>query len=142
MLFMYAVYYFVYKAPFEGNIFTLTLSTLLFILAYEFVGVLFVSILSNLRFSMSCGAFMASMGFSMAGMTYPVIAMPWFGKFYSALLPIRPYVKVLIDQSLRGFAPKYDCIYMIWLLGFICLGMLFLPLLKKHGMDEKLWYQI
>ena len=142
MLFMYAVYYFVYKAPFEGNIFILTLSTLLYILAYEFVGVLFVSILSNLRFSMSCGAFMASMGFSMAGMTYPVIAMPWFGKFYSALLPIRPYVKILIDQSLRGFQPKYDLIYLVWLIGFICLGMLFLPLLKKHGTDEKLWYQI
>lgn len=142
MLTVYAVYFMVYKAPFEGNFAFFTISSLLFILAYEFIGVIFVSILSNMRFAMSCGAFTASMGFSMAGMTYPVAAMPWFGKLFSALLPVRPYVKVVIDQTLRGFEPKYDLMYALWLCAFIITGILFLPLLKKHGTDEKLWYQI
>src|SRR5574344_635608 len=139
---IYFVYIVIYGAPFEGNLLFLIFGTILFILAYHLTGIMFVAITSNLRLSFSSGAFYTSLGFTFAGMTFPNIGMPPFGKFYSALLPLRPYVDLLIDQVLRGFAPKYDMIYVWWMLGLAVLGGAFLPLLKLHTQDERLWYQI
>lgn len=138
----YLIYFLGYGAPFEGSVLFLTFGTLVFVLAYQLLGVMFVSVTSNLRLSLSCGAFYTSLGFTFAGMTYPNIAMPSFGKFYSALLPLRPYVALLIDQSLRGFAPKYDMGYVFWMAALASLGLATLPLLKKHSQDEKQWYKV
>ncbi len=138
----YLIYIIGYGAPFEGSLWFLTLGTLIFILAYQLIGVMFVAITSNLRLSLSCGAFYTSLGYTFAGMTYPNIGMNLFGRMYSSLLPIRPYVALLIDQTLRGFAPKYDLGYLFWMTVLAVFGASFLPLLKKHVMDETQWYKI
>lgn len=140
--FIYLTYIMAYGAPFEGNIPFLIFATLMFIFAYQMIGIMFVAITSNLRLSFSCGAFFTSLGFTFAGMTYPAMAMPAFGRFYSALLPLRPYVALVVDQIMRGFPPIYDMIYIWWMFGLGLLGVITLPLLKKHALDEKLWYKI
>ncbi|MDD3593189.1 MAG: ABC transporter permease [Candidatus Gastranaerophilales bacterium] len=142
MTIAYGTYVLAYSAPFEANLIFLTLGTFCFILAYQMAGVIFVAVLSNLRFALSSGAFYTSLGLTFAGMTYPAMAMPPFAQFYSALLPIRPYVNLVIDQMMRGFAPKYDVIYVVWMLALAAFGFFFLPLLKKHAQDESLWYQL
>lgn len=138
----YLIYFIGYGAPFEGNIWFLIFGTLVFILAYQLVGVMFVSLTSNLRLSLSSGAFYTSLGFTFAGMTYPNIGMSGFAKFYSSLLPIRPYVALLVDQTLRGFAPRYDLGYVVWMAAIAILGIVSLPLLKKHAQDESQWYKL
>lgn len=140
--FTYLLYFLGYGAPFNGSVIFLTFGTLLFILAYQLTGIMFVSITSNLRLSFSCGAFYTSLGFTFAGMTYPTIAMPAFAKFYSALLPIRPYISLLIDQTLRGIPPIYDLVYARWLFLLGMIGFCTLPLLKKHAQDESQWFKI
>ncbi len=139
---VYAIYFLGYGAPFNGNLAFLIFGTLLFVLAYQFIGIMFVSITSNLRLSFSCGAFFTSLGFTFAGMTYPAIAMPAFARSYSALLPIRPYLSLLIDQTLRGIPPIYDLVYVRWLILLGLIGVVSLPLLKKHTQDDRLWYKI
>ncbi|MFA7657844.1 MAG: ABC transporter permease [Candidatus Gastranaerophilaceae bacterium] len=139
---VYLIYFLGYGAPFKGSIIFLAFGTLLFILAYQLIGIMFVAITSNLRLSFSCGAFYTSLGFTFAGMTYPAIAMPAFAKFYSALLPLRPYISLLIDQSLREIPPVFDMVYIRWLILLALFGAAFLPLLKKHAQDEKQWYKI
>ena len=106
------------------------------------MGLAFVAVLSNLRFAMSVGAFYTSLGFSLAGMTFPNMGMPLFARFYSSLLPVRPYVNLLIDQAMKGFMLKYDLIYLFWIMAIGLLGTMFVPLLKKHANNEDLWYQI
>lgn len=138
----YALYILLFGAEFEGNMLFLLFGTLCFILAYQLVGIAFVAVTSNLRFSFSSGAFYTSLGFTLAGMTFPSIGMPWFGRFYSALLPVRPYVALVIDQVMRGFKPHYDLIYIWWMLGLALLGFCFLPLLKIHAQDERNWFQL
>lgn len=139
---VYSIYFVGYGAPFEGNPLFVVFATLLYILAYQLTGVMFVAITGNYRLSLSSGAFYTSLGFTFAGMTYPVIAMSPFGQFYSGLLPLRPYLALLIDQTFRGFPISSDFIYVIWLIALASLAIMFLPLLKKKMQDESSWYKI
>ena len=142
MFIVYGGYVIIYGAPFEGNILFTIFSSGIFLLAYQLMGLAFVAVLSNLRFAMSVGAFYTSLGFSLAGMTFPNMGMPLFARFYSSLLPVRPYVNLLIDQTMKGFMLKYDLIYLFWIMAIGLLGTMFVPLLKKHANNEDLWYQI
>ena len=142
MFIIYGGYVIIYGAPFEGNILFTIFSSGIFLLAYQLMGLAFVAVLSNLRFAMSVGAFYTSLGFSLAGMTFPNMGMPLFTRFYSSLLPVRPYVNLLIDQAMKGFMLKYDLIYLFWIMAIGLLGTMFVPLLKKHANNEDLWYQI
>ena len=142
MFIIYGGYVIIYGAPFEGNILFTIFSSGIFLLAYQLMGLAFVAVLSNLRFAMSVGAFYTSLGFSLAGMTFPNMGMPLFARFYSSLLPVRPYVNLLIDQAMKGFMLKYDLIYLFWIMAIGLLGTMFVPLLKKHANNEDLWYQI
>lgn len=139
---IFLIYFLGYGAPFEGNLVFLIFSTLLFILAYQFLGIMFVAASASLRLSLSCGAFFTALGFTFAGMTYPTIAMPPFAKAYSALLPLRPYINLLIDQSLRGIPVKFDVIYIWWIFALALFGAAFLPELKKKAQDETKWYKV
>lgn len=139
---IYSCYILLYGAPFEGNIFFTILSTIVFILAYQMMGMMFVALLSNLRCAMSVGAFYTSLGFSLAGMTYPDMAMPLIVKIYSSILPVKPYVNLLVDQAMKGFCFKYDLIYLFWMFLIALFGFSFIFILKKNVYNEELWYQI
>jgi ABC-2 type transport system permease protein len=103
---------------------------------------MFAAITSNLRLSMSCGAFYTAMGLTFAGMTFPAMSMPAIGRFYSVFLPIRPYVNLFVDQAMKGFPVQYDLIYVYWMTAVGLMGLSTITLLKKHAYDEGLWYQI
>lgn len=139
---IYFIYFIGYGAPFRGNALFLTFGTLLFVMAYQLLGIMFVAISANLRLSFSCGAFYTALGFTFAGMTYPTLAMPVFARAYSSLLPLRPYISLLIDQTLRAVPPRYDMVYIWWILALATLGTAFLPLLKKQAQNEKQWYKL
>ena len=142
MLAVYFGYILFYGAPFEGNVLFFAFSSFIFVMAYQLIGMMFVSILSNYRLAMSCGAFYTSLAFTFAGMTFPVMAMPLIGKIYSSFLPIRPFVNVVIDQAMKGIPPIYDIGYLLWISALGLMGFLSIYLLNKHVYREDLWYQI
>ncbi len=142
MAIVYFIYFVIYGAPFEGNVLFVCFTSILFILAYQITGIMFVALSGNYRFACSAGAFYTALGFTMAGMTYPSIAMPTAIKIYSALLPIKPYLSTVIDQSQRAFPISVDLIYVYWLLILIAIPSLTIPLLKKKMQDENEWYKI
>lgn len=135
----YSIYYFVYGGLFAGNIFGIIVATILFILAYQAIGVLFIALTSNLRLSLSMGAFYTVLAFSFVGVTYPIIAMPKIAQIYSCLLPLKYYLIILIDQSIRNIPIKYDTAAFFTLVIFILLGLATVPLLKKNAFDENKW---
>lgn len=142
MIIIYGCYVLLYGAPFEGDVIFTIFSTIIYILAYQMMGMAFVAILANLRFAMSVGAFYTSLGFSLAGMTYPDMAMPLFVRIYSSLLPVKPYVNLLVDQAMKGFDYKYDLMYLLWMIVIALFGFNFISVLKKNVYNEELWYQI
>lgn len=141
MAFTYGLYIHLYPAPFEGSFFHTAIGSIFFIWAYMLMGVFFVAITSNFRKAVSFGAIYTSLGFSFSGMTYPSIAMTSFGDAYSRVLPIRPFINLLINQSLKGVPVDYGYEYVIWLSAYIIIGSISLILLKKHVQDNSLCFQ-
>lgn len=139
---VYFIYFVVYGAPFEGSILFVCFTSLLFVLAYQLTGIMFIALSGNYRFACSAGAFYTALGFTLAGMTYPSIAMPPAIRMYSSILAIRPYLSTIIDQSQRAFPINADIIYVYWLLILMIVPALTIPLLKKKMQDENEWYKI
>lgn len=139
---VYLIYFVGYGVPFLGSVPFVIFATILYIFAYQITAVMFVAITSNFRLSLSSCAFYTALGFTFAGMTYPIIAMPLAANIYSFILPLRHYLAIVIDQSLRGIPYSYDWKYIGYLLFLIFIAIVFLPLLKKNAMDEKKWYKL
>ena len=90
------------EVPLRGSAAFLACATLLMIVAYQALGLLFVAVTGNLRLSLSFAAFYSVPAFAFTGVNFPVEAMSAFGKVWSAVLPLTYYGKILIDQSVRG----------------------------------------
>lgn len=136
----YFIYIYGFGAPFAGNLYFTILGLMLFILAYQMMGILFVAVLHNYRQAMSVGGIYTSLGFTLAGMTFPAFAMPLFVRIYSALLPIRPFVALMVDQALKGVPIIFDLSYIYWLLSFIVAGLSSFLFLKKCAEDKRLCF--
>ncbi len=137
-LIMLAVTFTLLEVPLRGSIALLACATFLMILAYQFLGFLFVAATGNLRLSLSFAAFYSVPAFAFTGVNFPVEAMSFFGKLWSSVLPLTYYGKILIDQSVRGASSAVSWPSIM----VLCLFILLLPLpvilrLKKIMPDER-----
>lgn len=138
---LYIIYFLFLGAPYVGSIITGILGTGIFIFSCLSLSAIFLSINGNFRYGLSNAAFYVAMGFAFAGVTYPVMAMPWAAKLYSAIIPLSYWVRIMINQSLRNIPPVYDLKNFIAIFLLVCLGWIFLPRIKKLANDESRWYQ-
>ncbi len=109
-----------------------------FVLAYMAIGVLIVTLLSNLRLSLSIGGGYSVLAFTFSGLTFPMMAMyPWVQAFSKIFL------YVLYRHLHRSGASRAPVVDSLWDMGyialFIVLPMLCLPRLRKICSDEKYW---
>lgn len=123
--------------PLNGSVGLIAVGTFLFILAYQAMGVVLITILANLRLALSIGAGYSVLAFTFSGLTFPAIAMGELPRLLTHLFPFTPYVGLFIDQSMRG-APVYVSLhYLLILVLFIVLPVFFLPRLKKIATNSK-----
>ncbi len=101
-LFMITFLYRYLGAPLRGNLPAVLLGTALFVLSYQAVGLLIISWTRNLRLATSVAAFYTTPAFAFVGITFPVSAMPAFGRLWSDLLPLTHYLKLMVEQGTRG----------------------------------------
>ncbi len=136
---MFLIYEACYNAPVNGNLLFLFLTLPLYLLAYQSVGVLYVAITNNLRLSLSAGSFYTALGFTFAGVTYPVFAMPTLACIFANMLPIHHWLKIGLGQTLLGIPIKYQLHICLVLVLFCLLPLPFMGKLKKNALDEKCW---
>ena len=135
-----AVLFGVAGVPMRGSLGLVLLGTLLFVLAYQAVGVLIVALSANLRFATSVAAFLASPAFAYAGITFPTMGMPAFARFWGALLPLTHYLKLLVDQSMKGAPPSVSAASLLALLAFVVVApLLAWPRLRRVLGDPRFW---
>lgn len=136
---MFLILFKIVGVPLNGSLTALLFGCMLFVLAYMAIGVLIVTLLSNLRLSLSIGGGYSVLAFTFSGLTFPMMAMyPWVQAF-SKIFPFTFYTDIFIDQALRG-APVVDSLWdMGYIALFIVLPMLCLPRLRKICSDEKYW---
>ena len=108
-------------------------------MSYQAIAVFIVSLLSNLRLSLSIGGGYSVLAFTFSGLTFPMMAMYSWVQAFSKIFPFTFYTDIFIDQALRG-APVVDSLWdMGYIALFIVLPMLCLPRLRKICSDEKYW---
>lgn len=122
--------------PMYGSIGWMALATLVFVLAYEAVGVFIVSMVPTLRLAVCISALYSVLGFSFAGFTLPVSSLPAALQGMSAIFPLRFYYQLYVREVLygAGFAAWWP--YLVYMLLF-----LLLPLLGAKRLHNAYFYQ-
>ena len=141
-IFMNTVMYKWVGVPLNGSIGILTLAAFMFILAYQSIGILIISILSNLRLSLSIGGGYSVLAFTFSGLTFPLMAMDNILRISAYIYPFTFYTEVFIDQAMRGAPITYSVQYLGWMSLFILLPILCMHRLKTISTNEKFWRRL
>lgn len=120
--------------PERGNLLLLGVGTVLFVLAYQAMGVFLVSVTANLRLATSLTAFYAGAAFAFTGVTFPTMAMPFTGKAWGEMLPLTHYLRLIVQQGLQG-VPRSSSLEA---LGALFAFVLLPPLLSQKRMARLL----
>ncbi len=118
--------------PMNGSWGWLILSQILFVLACQGFALFFISILPNLRLSLSACALLGILSFSIAAFSFPVDSMYGGIAIFSYIVPVRYNFLIYIDQALNGIDIAYSKMYYIAYLIFILLPFTMLWKLKKE----------
>jgi len=138
-LVMFVIIFKVVGVPLNGSFTLILTGTLLFILSYQYISVLIVSIMANLRLSLSLGGGYSVLAFTFSGLTFPIMAMYPAMRAVSKLFPFTYYTDLFVDQMLRGAParcslPDFGCIALFIVLPFLCLRRL-----RRLCTEEKFW---
>lgn len=138
MLITYLLYE-VEGMPLKGNFLLIFYGQLITIVAYQMIGLLFVSITKNLRLSLSVGSAYIMMGITFSGLTFPVEGMSSVVKAFTLIFPFTWWEKLMISQSLRGAPLKEALPYLCYILVFILIGIISLKPYKNSLGKSKHW---
>jgi ABC-2 type transport system permease protein len=127
------------NTPIKGGVFLLFVSTLLYVLAYQAVGILFISLRANLRESLSFGMAYASLAFSFCGLAFPILAMPLIARIFAYFFPFTHYLRLFVDQGIKGMPLYYSASSLAALILFIAIPSLAIFRLKKAMINEEMW---
>lgn len=138
-LVMFVIIFKVVGVPLNGSFTLILTGTLLFILSYQSISVLIVSIMANLRLSLSLGGGYSVLAFTFSGLTFPIMAMYPIMRAVSKLFPFTYYTDLFVDQMLRGAParcslPDLGCMALFIVLPFLCLRRL-----RRLCTEEKFW---
>ena len=122
--------------PIAGSLGWLLATTLLFVLAYESVAVFIVSLLPTLRLGVCVSALYSVLGFSFAGFTLPVEALPAALQGLSVLFPLRFYYQIYAKVVYFGCGFEAWWPYLLALAAF-----LFLPYITGRRLYNAYKYQ-
>ena len=138
-LVMFVIIFKVVGVPLNGSFTLILTGTLLFILSYQSISVLIVSIMANLRLSLSLGGGYSVLAFTFSGLTFPIMAMYPAMRAVSKLFPFTYYTDLFVDQMLRGAParcslPDLGCMALFIVLPFLCLRRL-----RRLCTEENFW---
>ncbi len=128
--------------PLNGEFLLIAMGELGLIVTYQFVGVLFVSVLANLRLALSIGSAYSMMALTFSGLTFPAYAMPALAEGFSFLFPFTYWIHIFVSQAIQGAPAAQGIKYLCFFLLFIFLSISLFPRLKRILLTEKFWGKI
>lgn len=126
-----------FGVPMNGSWPVLGAATLLLVVAYQALGMLFVALFANMRLALSLGGGYSVLAFSFSGLTFPLLAMSGAMRAASRMFPFTYYTEVMINEALRG-APlrcslaALGALALFALVPFVCLPRLGRVILHKR----------
>lgn len=117
--------------PMNGSWGWLLLSEFMFVLACQGFALFVISLIPNLRLSLSVCALLGILSFSIAAFSFPVPSMYPAVGIFSYIVPTRYNFLIYVDQALNGIDIAYSKMWYIAYLIFILLPFTMLWHLKK-----------
>ena len=130
----------VLQIPFRGDVPLMVAAGSLLIIAYLSLGALLQLLVGDLATGLGLAGLIASPAFGYAGVGFPTIGMNTFAQAWSAMLPLRWYMAVLLGQAARGLPVSDSAVPFAALAG---LTVLFagLALLRMTSLTRKRWFE-
>lgn len=129
MFVFYDVYFYKYMGyPCHVELSHMMLLGLVTVLASQAFGVFFFGVfLGQMRTAMCLCSLWGILSFSVAGFTYPVMAMTPFLRHLAWLFPLRHYYLIYVNQALNGYSIAYVWPSVLALLCFLVFPLAVLP---------------
>lgn len=129
----------VYGAPMSGSWMVLTVGVAVLIMAYQAVALFIVALTASFRLSLSLGGGYSVLAFTFSGVTFPTMAMLSAVQPVTLLFPYTYFMRLYIDQAVRGSAWWLSMQDVAVMLLFCLLPLLVLPRLKSVAVNRKFW---
>lgn len=117
--------------PMNGSLVRISFATILYVMAYQAIGLFCIGLLPVLREAISMVAVYSILGLSFTGFTFPIEAMPRGVQVFQHLFPIRFYFKIYVNEALNGAPIRYSIIYFVAIAAFFLLPFIVYGRLKK-----------
>ena len=121
--------------PMNGSIIRFSFATVLYVMAYQAIGVFCIGLIPALREAISLVAVYSILGISFTGFTFPIEAMPRGVQVFQHLFPIRHYFKIYVSEALNGAPIKYSLIYFAAITAFFILPFIIYTRVKKAAIN-------
>jgi ABC-2 type transport system permease protein len=131
----------VLQIPFRGDVPMMVAAGSLLIVAYLSLGALLQLLAGDLATGLGLAGLIASPAFGYAGVGFPTIGMNAFAHVWSAILPLRWYMAVLLGQAARGLPVSESAIPFAALAG-LALLYISLALLRMASLKRKGWFEV
>ena len=118
--------------PMHGSWSWLIIGQLMYVLACQGFALFIISILPNLRLSLSVSALVGVLSFSVAAFSFPVQSMYGAIGIFSYILPVRYNFLIYSDQALNGIDIAYSGVWYAAYIVFMILPLSMLWRLKRE----------
>lgn len=132
----------IYDAPMRGAWWVVALGCAVVILAYQAVAIFIVAITASFRLSLSLGGGYSVLAFTFSGVTFPTMAMFSAVQPLTALFPYTYFMRLYIDQAVRGVEWWRSMSDIAAMLLFCLLPILALPRLWRVVTNNRFWRRL
>lgn len=129
----------IFGAPMRGSWVVLVAGTMVLIIAYQAVALFVVALTASFRLSLSLGGGYSVLAFTFSGVTFPTMAMLSVVQPFTMLFPYTYFMRLYIDQAVRGSAWWLSMQDIGAMLLFCLLPLLVLGRLRKVCVNRKFW---
>jgi ABC-2 type transport system permease protein len=130
----------VLQVPFRGDVPLMVAAGSLLIVAHLSLGALLQLLAGDLATGLGLAGLFVSPAFGYAGVGFPTVGMNAFAQVWSAILPLRWYMAVLLGQAARGLPVSESAVPFAALAGltvlYAGLALLRMSSLKRNGRFE------
>ena len=136
MMFQNFVLYKILQVPMHTSIGWLMFVSLLYVLAYQAIGVFCIGLLPMMRHSLNLAAFYGILALTLCGFSFPIESMPPVFQYWASGFPVRHFMHIFQSQILAGFELRYSMLSYLFLMLF-----LFVPFTILNRLKSALIYQ-
>ncbi len=131
MMFQNFMLYKVMLIPMQTSLGWLMLGSLMFVLAYQAIGVFCIGLLPMMRHSLNMAAFYGILALTLCGFSFPIESMPSVFQYWASGFPVRHYMHLFQSQILAGFGLRYSIVSYLYLFLFLLVPLTVINRLKS-----------